>query len=62
MATPTNKQPPIRRLNTRVDPWNGALPASRSSGSVARDLYPHLRSSAAERPEVTPKPKPPERR
>jgi hypothetical protein len=44
MATDKPTKPPLRRLNTRVDPWNGALPAARSSGSVARDLYPHLKS------------------
>jgi hypothetical protein len=49
MAQPTNKQPPLRRLNTRVDPWGNAL-RTPSSGSAAKDVFPHLPSAV--RPEV----------
>jgi hypothetical protein len=59
--TPT--KPPLRRTSYAYDPWKGELPASRSSGSVARDLYPHLKSVGGEasvpvrRPLPTPKEK-----
>jgi hypothetical protein len=43
MATPKDIKPPVRRLNTRVDPWGKELPP-RTSGSVAKDIFPHLPS------------------
>jgi hypothetical protein len=45
MAQPTKQSPPIRRRDVwDFRPWKpGELPA-RSSGSVAKDIFPHLPS------------------
>jgi hypothetical protein len=55
MATPPTKQPQLALR--RKDPWDfrpwkpGELRRP-STGSAASDVYPHLRSAAAERPEI----------
>ena len=50
MAAPIEQ--PIQRVQPwpRVNPWGNSLPNRPSTNSPARDMYPHLKSSA--RPEV----------
>jgi hypothetical protein len=56
MATDKPTKPPLRRLNTRVDPWGNALHRP-STGSAASDVFPHL-PSKMNAPPVKPTPKP----
>jgi hypothetical protein len=53
MATTTKQSPPIRRKDVwDFRPWKSGDLRRPSTGSAASDVYPHLRSAAAERPEI----------
>jgi hypothetical protein len=49
----TTKPPPIRRRDPwDFRPWKSGELRRPSTGSAASDVYPHLKSKAAERPEI----------